>query len=54
MLCSCPVEHSIEREFGMVDRVTSRIPLGHGLQIPVVEQPGGVVVDVQMAAELPR
>lgn len=38
----------------MVCRVTSRIPLGYGLQIPVVEQPGSVVVDVQMAVELPR
>lgn len=46
--------HSIEGEFGVVERVTSLVPLGHGLQIPVVEQPGDVVVDVKVAAECSR
>lgn len=56
---SCLAARAFSAEVGIIDLDFSPqhidlIPFAHGLEDLVVQQPGGVVVDAQMAAELKR
>ena len=56
---TCRAARAFSAEVGIIDLDLSPqhidlIPFAHGLEDLVVQQPGGVVVDAQMAAELER